>query len=58
LLPGIPQLWWVDPDKDAKFNQAMRNPATKLEVLPEDDKHWIEFGKKEQSQSKPAGASK
>ena len=58
LLPGIPQLWWVDPDKDAKFNQAMRSPSMKLEVPPEDDKFWIEFGKKEQSQSKPQGASK
>jgi len=58
FLPGIPQVWWVDPDKQAKFNEAMRNPSMKLEAGPEDDKYWIEFGKKEQLQAKaPGGAN-
>src|SRR5262249_10339099 len=46
FAPGIPQLWWVDPDKAQKFNQAMRDNSIKLEIPPGDDKYWEEqFGK-------------
>ena len=43
--PGIPQLWWVDPDKSQKFVQAMRDNSIKLDIPPEEDHYWQEkFG--------------
>ena len=45
LMPGIPQLWWVDPEKSQKLEQAMRDNSIKLEVPPVDDRYWQErFG--------------
>ena len=45
LAPGIPQLWWVDPEKSRKFDQAMRDNSIKLEIPPEEDHYWQEqFG--------------
>ena len=45
LAPGIPQLWWVDPDKSQKFDQALRDNSIRLEVPPVDDTYWQEqFG--------------
>jgi microcin C transport system substrate-binding protein len=45
LAPGIPQLWWVDPEKSQKFTQAMRDNSIKLEIPPEEDHYWQEqFG--------------
>ena len=46
LAPGIPQLWWVDPDKAGRLSKAMTDNSMKLEVPPVDDKYWQEqFGK-------------
>jgi len=45
LGPGIPQLWWIDPDKNAKLEQAMRDPSIKLEIPPVEDHYWQEYGK-------------
>jgi microcin C transport system substrate-binding protein len=45
LMPGIPQLWWVDPEKSEKLNQAMRDNSVKLEIPPVEDHYWQErFG--------------
>jgi microcin C transport system substrate-binding protein len=45
LAPGIPQLWWVDPEKSQKLEQAMRDNSIKLEIPPEEDHYWQErFG--------------
>jgi ABC-type oligopeptide transport system substrate-binding subunit len=45
LAPGIPQLWWVDPEKSQKFSQAMRDNSIKLDIPPEEDHYWQErFG--------------
>jgi microcin C transport system substrate-binding protein len=54
--PGVPQLWWVDPDKVAKFEQAMRDSSIKLEVGPTEDRYWLEYTEKE-NQNK-AGSAK
>ena len=45
--PGLPQMWWIDPAKDAKLQQALRDPSLKLEVGPTEDRYWIEFGNNE-----------
>ena len=45
LSPGIPQLWWVDPEKSRKLEQAMRDPSVKLDIPPVEDHYWQEkFG--------------
>jgi len=48
LTPGIPQLWWVDPDKAQKLDQALRDSSIKLEIPPVEDHYWIEYSKTHQ----------
>jgi microcin C transport system substrate-binding protein len=49
LGPGIPQLWWIDPEKSQQLEQARRNPSMKMAVPAVEDRYWQEFSKKEQS---------
>lgn len=46
---GVHQMWWIDPDKDAKLQAALRDPSTKLEVGPTEVRYWLEYDKTEQS---------
>jgi microcin C transport system substrate-binding protein len=46
------QLWWDDPDKDAKMQEALRNPSIKLEVGPSEDHYWDDYGKTQQASQK------
>ncbi len=48
-------LWWVDPQKNAALEQAMRDPSVKLPVGDSDDKYWLEFAKVEE-QNNPGAA--
>jgi microcin C transport system substrate-binding protein len=48
LGPGIPQLWWFDPDKNAKLEKAMGDPSIKMDIPPVEDHYWQEYGKKAQ----------
>jgi microcin C transport system substrate-binding protein len=45
LAPGIPQMWWIDPEKAQKLDQAMRNSSAKLEIPPLEDHYWQEYAK-------------
>jgi len=45
--PGIPQLWWIDPAKEAKLQEAMRDPKIKLPVPPVENHYWQEYAKTE-----------
>ncbi len=47
--PGIPQLWWFDPAKQSKLEQALRDPSIKLDVGPDEDRYWLQVAKKEKS---------
>jgi microcin C transport system substrate-binding protein len=38
-------LWWVDPDKDAKLQKALRDSSVKLEAGPSDDHYWDDYAK-------------
>jgi hypothetical protein len=38
-------LWWADPDKDAKLQQAQRDSSIKLPVEPMENKYWLEYAK-------------
>src|SRR4029077_5195500 len=40
LGPGIPQLWWVVPEKSRKLDQAMRDNSVRLEIPAEEDHYW------------------
>jgi hypothetical protein len=42
LGPGIPQLWWVDPEKSRKLEEAKANGSIKLPIPPVDDRYWQE----------------
>jgi microcin C transport system substrate-binding protein len=45
LTAGIPQLWWVDPEKSEKLRQAQRDNSVKLDIPPVEDRYWQErFG--------------
>jgi microcin C transport system substrate-binding protein len=46
LAPGILQLWWLDPVKQQKLEQAMRDPSIKLEIPPVEDHYWQEYARK------------
>jgi microcin C transport system substrate-binding protein len=48
--PGIPQMWWIDPVKRGRLEQALRDSSIKLESGPVEDRYWQEFAKKEQKQ--------
>ncbi len=50
LLLGIgpEQLWWIDPVKSQKLDQAMRDSSAKLEVGQTEDRFWQEYAKKEE----------
>lgn len=45
--PGIPQMWWMDPGKEAALQQALRDPSRKLEAGPTEDRYWLEYGERE-----------
>ena len=45
FAPGIPQLWWVDPQKAQRLDQAIRDKSMKLEAPADEDRYWQEFGK-------------
>lgn len=47
LGPGLPQLWWVDPDKNQKLEQALKDQTIKLEIPPVEDRYWQEYSKNE-----------
>lgn len=50
LAPGIPQLWWSDPDRAKKADQAMRDKSIKLDVPPVEEHYWQDYGKNGQNQ--------
>ncbi len=46
---SVAAMWWIDPQKDAQLQQALRDPSRKLPVGAEEDRYWLEYAKKEQS---------
>ena len=41
-------LWWIDPEKSAALDQALKDPSKKLAVGASEDKYWLEFAKVEE----------
>ena len=49
-------LWWIDPQLNAQYEQALRSGG-KIPVGPSEDKYWLEFAKVEE-QNNPGDVSK
>jgi microcin C transport system substrate-binding protein len=43
----MPSLWWIDPDKAQKLDQAQRDQSMQLGEGPSDDKYWLEYSQRE-----------
>ncbi len=41
-------MWWIDPQKNAQLEEAMRDPSKKLPVGQTEDKYWFDFAKLEE----------
>jgi len=39
-------LWWIDPEKERRYNQALADPNVKLDVGALEVKYWQEYVKK------------
>jgi hypothetical protein len=42
-------LWWIDPEKEAKLQQALHDSSAKLEAGPTEDRYWLEYAKTQPS---------
>jgi microcin C transport system substrate-binding protein len=45
----IATLWWIDPAKQARYNETMGNPSSKLDVGPTEVRYWQEYAKRQTS---------
>jgi microcin C transport system substrate-binding protein len=45
---GVLSLWWIDPRKDARLQQALRDSSLKLDVGPDEDRYWLNYGKQDE----------
>jgi microcin C transport system substrate-binding protein len=41
----VPVLWWFDPEKSKRLEEAIRNPSIQLGEGPTEDRYWLEFDK-------------
>ena len=46
-----PSLWWIDPQKNAALQDAIKDPSKKLAVGASDDKYWLEFDRVEEKET-------
>jgi microcin C transport system substrate-binding protein len=47
----IPALWWIDPDKTHRLEQALRDPSIQLGEGPGEDRYWLDFARTEDQNS-------
>jgi microcin C transport system substrate-binding protein len=50
LGQGIPQMWWYDPAKAQRLEQAQGDTSIKLEIPTVEDRYWPEYAKTHQAQ--------
>jgi microcin C transport system substrate-binding protein len=43
----IARLWWIDPERDRRLGEAMRDQSIQLGEGPSDDKYWLDFARTE-----------
>ena len=44
-------MWWIDPEKNRRLEEALRDSTKKLEVGATEDKYWLDFAKVEEQQN-------
>jgi microcin C transport system substrate-binding protein len=50
-LPDISLYWWIDPERAAKLETALKDSSVQLGEGPSEDKYWMEFAKAEELES-------
>lgn len=53
----ITTLWWIDPEREARLAEAMRDPAVQLEVGVTEDRYWLDYGRAQADRPVTPGAS-
>jgi microcin C transport system substrate-binding protein len=53
--PGLIQMWWIDPARQAQLEQAQRDSSVKLEVGAVESRYWLDFEKNQQQKPATAG---
>jgi microcin C transport system substrate-binding protein len=43
--PGLPQMWWIEPEQSQRLERALRDSSIRLEVPPVEDHYWQEYAK-------------
>jgi microcin C transport system substrate-binding protein len=46
-------LWWLDPQKSARLDQAMNDASIKFPVSPLENRFWQDFAKKQGAAAVP-----
>ena len=49
----IVSLWWFDPDKSRRLDEAIRTPSINLGAGPSDDKYWLDYAQLEAQRNNP-----
>jgi microcin C transport system substrate-binding protein len=47
-------LWWADPEKSAKLDQALKDSSVQLGEGNSEDRYWLEYSKTEENKSASA----
>jgi microcin C transport system substrate-binding protein len=45
------RLWWIDPERASKLDQALNDTSLQLGEGPAEDRYWLEFAKAEEQAS-------
>jgi microcin C transport system substrate-binding protein len=49
----ITSLWWFDPDKSRRLDEAIKNTSISLGEGPSEDRHWLEYARLEAQRDNP-----
>jgi microcin C transport system substrate-binding protein len=52
------KMWWLDPEKSKKLDDALKDTSIKLGEGPADNKYWLDFAKAEEKEQDYAPATK
>jgi microcin C transport system substrate-binding protein len=58
LAPGIPQLWWIDPEKSRRVDEGVKDKSIKMDVSSVEDRYWQDYSKKGQQPAAPSTSSR
>jgi microcin C transport system substrate-binding protein len=50
----ILKFWWIDPEKTAKLDQAIKDPSIQLGEGQSENRYWLEYAKTEEAKSASA----